>query len=79
MESILPSCFQSSLKLFSISNFTGVEDEIQLVEFMLKYVTVLEEIQIFCSRYLPVDVEKLYDVWRQWQSEGLGGCVIKFL
>ncbi|XP_039690772.1 putative FBD-associated F-box protein At3g60710 isoform X2 [Medicago truncatula] len=73
-----PWCFTSSLKVCSISDFLGIEPDIEAVKFLLENATVLGEINISCSELLSKNLEKLADVRNQLQHLCQGRCVIKF-
>lgn len=72
----LPCCFKSSLKSCDISDFRGDEAEIRLVKFLLENVTLLREMNIYCTGYLSKKSKKLADVRNQLQALGMGSCVI---
>lgn len=77
----VPSCFLSSLKTVTYSNFHGNNTEISFLRNLVKNTIVLEKLNIMCSKRRFGDPKKQNEVKDQLQSlhRGSMSCAIKFM
>jgi len=72
----VPCCFEYSLKSFCDSDFRGLEQHIQFINFVLKNAKVLEEIRIVCSSDISID---LANIKSQLEAVVPKSCLMTFL
>lgn len=77
----VPSCFLSSLKTVTYTNFHGNDTEISFLRNLVNNAIVLEKLNIVCSKIRFGDPKKQKEVKVQLQSlqRGSVSCAIKFM
>ncbi|KEH21892.1 F-box/RNI/FBD-like domain protein [Medicago truncatula] len=71
----VPCCFKYSLKSFCVSDFRGLEQHIQFINFVLKNAKVLEEIRIVCSSDITTYLDNIRS---QLQAVCPESCLMTF-